>query len=197
MNKKLNVFQTVILWLCVLLDFVDNLQIENRNLKSEKEVMEKALKDKDVDLCNITIFRFPKKAFVIRTEGKNEKDKKTFHTSLPCWENSYHDLLVKYPYNEEVRNNTNGNYLRAEGSAKKFIEAVLKTKCVAIISAENAYKFTITKPGSLTWEEVIPKVNKALVSLFEDIKEEEKTASLPESVKKNGPSSYDGRREGQ
>ncbi len=117
------------------------------------------------------LIEFSEKKLKILTEKiKREKDEKIFHTSLPCWENGLQEMWAKFPLLEYIEsNNSSKPKVEATGSIKTFVETIFATNCVAQIVSENAFHFKLTKPGSLTWDEVMPKITEAIASLFPDV----------------------------
>jgi len=108
-------------------------------------------------------------------------DMKTFYTNLPCWVDGRADFHVNFPFNDSVSyysrdcgKNGQGEYWwKPSKSIKKFVETLFATNCVAGISTTSAFEFFITKPGSLTWDDVTDKINEAIASLFPDITNKE------------------------
>jgi hypothetical protein len=112
----------------------------------------------------------------------SDHDMKTFYVNSPCWTDGRPDFHICFPFVDMVwsyaRNSSNGGrneYAeKPSESIKKFITTVFATNCVSEISANSAFEFILKKPGSLNWDEAIPKINEAIASLFPDkIKETE------------------------
>lgn len=137
------------------------------------------------------LYEFPLKGLKIRIEHKNSKDTILIHSSKPCWTDGRPDFVVKFPFDEKFvkyrydgggkhgGSMINENVSEAE-SLKKFIKTMMDTNCLVEIDANTAFTFYVDKPGSSTWEEVIPKIKDAICSIFPDV---EKTEEKKETTK--------------
>lgn len=141
------------------------------------------------EMLDPSLYKIEEKGLVIRVTDGYDKDRKYFHPSLPCWKDGNSEFIAKSPLDSPhgkfitcySNYNDKGNRSRytekATISTVKFIEALFSTNCVAEIETDSAFKFRITKPGSLNWDEAIPKINNAIASLFPG-KEENQTSDV-------------------
>ena len=159
----------------------EEIKKETKEISDAVEAIEKKLTPEKVQqVLDSKLFVFKEKGLNIRVEKSypNEKDNKVFLTSLPCWKKGRPGFTVSAPYSEYIRydfnqRNTDGYSEKATESCNRFLEKIFETNCVVKIVSENAFEFVIRKPGSLTWGEVIPRINEAIVSNFPDIPGEE------------------------
>lgn len=153
------------------------------------------------DVTNLQLLLTPKKAKEIldpslsEIEGKGLKirmktfmsdaDMKTFYINLPCWIDGRPDFHIEFPFVDTVQyyesnNSKSGSSeysCKPSESMQKFIKVIFATNCVSEIKAKSAFEIIVTKPGSLTWNDVTDKINGAIASLFPEVVKEENTSS--------------------
>ena len=126
--------------------------------------MEKTLTpEKAKQILDPNLFEFPSRGLKIRVENYgNERDKKCFHISKPCWVKDCPVMDKIFPFNPK-------NCGFEKGSEEVFLRRMFSSYVVAQIYSHSAFKITIIKPGSLTWEEVTPMIVETIASTFPEI----------------------------
>ena len=155
----------------------DPFQLSKRMLNIEEILTPKKVKQ----INDPALHEYPEKELKMRIFA-DDKDTYEFNVSRPCWTDGKSAWYLSYPLVKWVY------YAYASGgrsaslmegsctvadypSLKKFVEAIFATESVTRIQAENAFKFKLTKSAADTWEDVLPRIEKAILSLFEDVKD--------------------------
>lgn len=145
--------------------------------KLAKEASEKLTPKKAKEILDPNLYELGGNLKIRITLATYSKDHATMHISHPCWDDGRPGFRARTPltnnsveyYNDQGKTGS-WYFTEATPSCQAFIKKMFLTNSVSEISGDSAFQIQITKPGSLSWEEVIPKLNKAISEHIKDIK---------------------------
>ncbi|MCF7831865.1 MAG: hypothetical protein K9M36_03200 [Candidatus Pacebacteria bacterium] len=157
-----------------------NLETVTRTALKHEEMLTPA---KVASITDPSLKKFDK--FSVRVNHGSSKDEVTLGLSHPVFseEDKYFSFASSsFRFPEFRPMSRGGNYVFIDGyvltneeGPKKIVKALYATHQVAVIHITSAFEIVLQKPAALSWEDVLPKIYKALEEHFSGLEEEVST----------------------